>query len=205
MNLVNFTQFYSFYYDWYHSLFSITSFNKVSELGIENQVIFAESSSEGAKNRFIYSDAKLHKLPTGVSSFLFHSSPILKGIIGSVLKEPFVPKLKTEIEDESVYSFFSRRFSESVARNLIDPMCHGIYAGNAKELSIRSCFTSMYNYEKEFGSIVKGMLLSKSNLDELKTLEKTYINPNFVNQMSKKPMWSFQDGLETVNFFFLSL
>ena len=51
-----------------------------------------------------------------------------------------------------------------LADYLIDPLCRGVFAGDAKTLSLRSCFPLLYNYEKEHGSLVKGALRSKEGL-----------------------------------------
>ena len=44
----------------------------------------------------------------------------------------------------------------------MDPMCRGIFAGDIKKLSMKSCLPQVYNLEKESGSVVKGMLMTKS-------------------------------------------
>ena len=41
-------------------------------------------------------------------------------------------------------------------------MCRGIFAGDIKKLSIKSCLPMVYNLEETSGSLVKGLLLSKS-------------------------------------------
>lgn len=48
-----------------------------------------------------------------------------------------------------------------MAKYIIDPMCRGICAGDAKEISVRSLLPVMYNAEKKHGSVIKGMLKSK--------------------------------------------
>ena len=48
-----------------------------------------------------------------------------------------------------------------VADYLINPMCRGIYGGSSAELSIKSCFPQLFEYEKNHGSILRGMLLGK--------------------------------------------
>lgn len=53
----------------------------------------------------------------------------------AIMREPFVKR--TSLEDESIYSFFSRRFNKDIANNLVSAMVHGIYAGNIHQLSIK--------------------------------------------------------------------
>ena len=50
------------------------------------------------------------------------------------------------------------KYPTQVADWLINPMCRGIFAGNSKLLSLKSCFPLLYGYEQNHGSIIKGML-----------------------------------------------
>lgn len=52
-------------------------------------------------------------------------------------------------------------FFKKIADYLIDPMCRGIFAGDIRKLSLKSCLPMLYNLEKDSGSIVKGMLFAK--------------------------------------------
>ena len=51
--------------------------------------------------------------------------------------------------------------SWQVAEYLSDPLCRGIYAGDARLLSLKSCFPPIYQYEHQHGSLVKGVMLSR--------------------------------------------
>jgi oxygen-dependent protoporphyrinogen oxidase len=59
--------------------------------------------------------------------------------------------------DESIYDFASRRFSPKIAELFFDPLTLGIYGGDIRKLSIRSCFPFLPKMEEEKGSIVRGM------------------------------------------------
>lgn len=75
-------------------------------------------------------------------------------------------------EDESIESFASRRFGQKVARRLFDPLALGIYAGDISRLSIRSCFPTLWQFEREKGSVVRGMMKRKKRAPmELFSLE----------------------------------
>ena len=50
------------------------------------------------------------------------------------------------------------KYPTQVADWLINPMCRGIFAGDSKLLSLKSCFPLLYGYEQNHGSIIKGML-----------------------------------------------
>ncbi|GHU88904.1 hypothetical protein AGMMS49941_13150 [Deferribacterales bacterium] len=77
-----------------------------------------------------------------------------------MLLEPFILANKTNDEgnEESVFQFAERRLGKYAAQNLISTLVGGIYAGNAHELSIRAAFPHLYELEKQYGSLVRGML-----------------------------------------------
>lgn len=41
----------------------------------------------------------------------------------------------------------------------MDSLCRGVFAGNSRELSIRSCFPSLFQAEQTHRSIILGLLL----------------------------------------------
>ena len=52
-------------------------------------------------------------------------------------------------------------FLFKVAEKMSDPLCRGIFAGDTRLLSLRSCFPPVYQYEHQHGSIAKGVLCTK--------------------------------------------
>ena len=43
-----------------------------------------------------------------------------------------------------------------IADYFVDPLCRGIYAGKARELSVKSCFPHLFNTEQKYGSVLTG-------------------------------------------------
>jgi oxygen-dependent protoporphyrinogen oxidase len=84
------------------------------------------------------------------------NSPVMNGVGYAAAGEAFKPR--SDLTDESIHSFISRRFSPYVAETLIDAVTSGIYAGDIQKLSMRSCFGRLFDMEKEHGSVVRGML-----------------------------------------------
>eukprot|EP00931_Biecheleriopsis_adriatica_P057485 TRINITY_DN34105_c0_g1_i1.p1 TRINITY_DN34105_c0_g1~~TRINITY_DN34105_c0_g1_i1.p1 ORF type:complete len:525 (+),score=101.15 TRINITY_DN34105_c0_g1_i1:29-1576(+) len=76
----------------------------------------------------------------------------------ALMAEPLWPRGKQD--DESVHSFISRRASRSIADRLADPICRGQLAGDAKTLSVRTCFPRLWFNEQRFGSVFMGAALS---------------------------------------------
>lgn len=65
------------------------------------------------------------------------------------------------IEDESVGEFFSRRINHRIVDQVLSGVLHGIYAGDAYQLSAKSLFPEMWYGEKEYTSIVQGLTAFK--------------------------------------------
>ena len=71
--------------------------------------------------------------------------------------EPFV-RARRDGADESVWSFAARRVGRQAADRLIAPMMLGIFAGDAKKLSLPAAFPRLRALEEEHGGLVRGML-----------------------------------------------
>jgi oxygen-dependent protoporphyrinogen oxidase len=71
--------------------------------------------------------------------------------------ERFWPKSSSCDSDESLGSFFRRRFGVEAFDYLIEPLVAGIYAGDADELSIEATFPRFRELEQQYGSVIKGM------------------------------------------------
>ncbi|KAG0167346.1 oxygen-dependent protoporphyrinogen oxidase [Apophysomyces sp. BC1034] len=134
----------------------------VRDLGLTDSLLTVPKSAASAKNRYIYYDDKINKLPTDLTSLLLDKPPIFKSVMLAAMREPFVrSKFKDTLEggdDESLYSFMKRRFNEHVALNLMGAMTHGIYAGDVKALSVKSTMRLLYENERVYGSVIKGFV-----------------------------------------------
>lgn len=74
-----------------------------------------------------------------------------------MLGEPLVPP-RRDGEDESVWAFARRRVGREAADRLIAPMMLGIFAGDARKLSLPAAFPRLRSLEEEHGGLVRGML-----------------------------------------------
>lgn len=155
----------------------------IEKLNLQNQVIAANPD---AKYRYLWTGGKLQSLPTGPISMM--RSSLTRSAPWVLLKEYF--KAKSSLDDESIAQFVSHRFSPHFADKLVDPLTTGIYAGDINKLSIRSCFPKLYEWEQEYGSVVKGMLRQKN--------EKVSVASPFVKKLSRVPIFSFKNGMETL-------
>lgn len=144
----------------------------VKLLKLEDKVLPAD---EAAKKRYILAGGKLE--PMGPKSFV-NGYFSLKTIFG-LIKEPFVRSKSPE--HESVADFVSRRISPEFLDKAIDPFVSGVYAGDPKDLSMRSAFPKLYEMERDHGSLIWGTVRRK----------KDKADPDFPRT------FSFRGGLKT--------
>ena len=112
-------------------------------------------SDAAAARRFLFRNGRLHLLPGGPGSFL--TCPVLSlGGRLRVLGEPFAARHPGG--DETVYDFARRRIGAEAAHVLVGAMVSGVFAGDARALSLQSCFPKMAEMEAEHGGLVKAML-----------------------------------------------
>ena len=70
--------------------------------------------------------------------------------------EPGVPR-RDAAGDESVASFFRRRFGPETVDLIAQPLLGGIHAGDIDQLSMRSLFPRLLDLEREHGSVTAGL------------------------------------------------
>src|SRR5690625_988231 len=59
--------------------------------------------------------------------------------------------------DQSLGSFFRRRFGDELVEHVIEPLLSGIYSGDIDEMSLLATFPDFYELEQQYGSIIKGL------------------------------------------------
>lgn len=156
----------------------------IEELGLQEEVITANPV---ASQRFLYLNKQLQQLPNTIFSFLF--SPLTRNLILNLAREWRIPP--GVAVDESIYSFFSRRIGKEAVETFLDPLTSGIYAGNIHELSARSCFSILFEWERQYGSLLKGFFMSRFSKNEIATT-------SFIKKMEKKGLFSFKNGMEVL-------
>ncbi len=162
------------------------SLELVKELGIEDRLA---RSSDLARKRFIYSGGTLHRLPENPQAFFKSNLLSLRGRL-RIVGELFAPG-PPEGVDESLGDFARRRLGPEALEKLIDPMVTGIYAGDPDRMSLRACFPLIYDLEKKYGGLVKGMI----------ALQKERRRAGVKQEMSAGPggvLMSFDGGVQTL-------
>ena len=147
-----------------------TTLDLVHELGLDDQVV---APTAAAQKKYLYYRGQVRPIPSNPLKLLL--SPLGRGIPSALWSDLTTAKNNDE---ETIYSFFSRRFGSAIADRFVDPMITGIYAGDPKQLSMNACFPCMKRIEQEHGSLIKGMFKSK--------------------RQKGMPLFSFKEGMETL-------
>ena len=122
----------------------------VDELGLTDKLVRVR---ESAALRYIYRAGRLRSLPTKPLQFAFGDYLPLPARVRAAY-ERFIPK--GDATFETVREFAARRLGSGAADVLIDALVTGVWAGDAKRLSLKSTFPKLYELEAEFGSLMKG-------------------------------------------------
>lgn len=144
------------------------------ELELQSQLI---PSDHSADKRYLWSDEKLQKFPRMFFSF---------SMLTTFLKEWFM-RGKQDSEEETIYSFATRRFNNKVAESLFDPLTLGVYAGDIHTLSMNSSFPYFKMLEEKYGSITRGLL--KERFRKKAAVKKLPISSS---------LFSFKGGTQTL-------
>lgn len=157
------------------------------DLGIGDRLIPATEGSR--KNRFLYLKGKLHRLPGDPLGLLL--SPVLSfGAKVRMLTEPFRKRPADTPDDESVAAFARRRFGKEAADVFVDALVTGIHAGDPERLSVAAAFPRLPLFERECGSVIRGVMRSAKQRKEAAIARG--------EQPAPQRMWSFREGLQVL-------
>ena len=141
-----------------------------AKLGLAEQLI---NTNETGKKAFVLSGGRLHELPEGLVSFApkqlgpFLRSGLLSWTgLARMGLDLIVPRGSPQ-GDESLASFFRRRFGAQAFDRVLEPLMAGIYAGDAEQMSLKATFPRFYELEQQYGSIIRGMMAARKKAASL--------------------------------------
>jgi oxygen-dependent protoporphyrinogen oxidase len=124
----------------------------VADLGLTDDVLVVDPMAP----RWVMRGGKARALVPGLPGLLTTAIPF--GAKLRVLGEAFVAPRPADLDDETVYDFFSRRFGAGFARYAAGPLVSGVWADDPKTLSVRSAFPRLWEAEARTGSVVRDFL-----------------------------------------------
>jgi oxygen-dependent protoporphyrinogen oxidase len=155
------------------------------DIGLADKLVPA--SDVAGRNRFVYINRKLRRLPTSLAGIAMTNV-----LSWRAKRDLFMERYQVKANDfgdESITSFFQRRLGAEIARGLADAFVTGIYAGDPTLLSVQACFPRLVAMEQEHGSLLRGMSANaKKRRQEAKTQGQAV--------RASGSMWSLQGGLK---------
>ena len=133
------------------------------DLGLASALI---GTNEATRRYYIAWGDRLHPVPEGlVLGVPTRILPLARSSLFSwrgkarMAIEPLVPVRTLEgDDDESIADFAARRLGREAAERLVAPLLGGITSGDASDVSVRATFPQLVAMEREYGSLVRGML-----------------------------------------------
>ncbi|BFU95895.1 MAG: Protoporphyrinogen oxidase [Nitrospira sp.] len=138
----------------------------IDKLGLTDQLI---DTNKTATKACVYSHGRLRELPEGL--VVIAPGQIRPFLRSGLLSPAGLLRMGTDIilparrvpEDESLASFFRRRFGRQAFERMMEPLMAGIYAGDAEQLSIKATFPRFPELERTHGSVIRGMLATRAD------------------------------------------
>jgi len=127
----------------------------IREIGLEGELLEADPAAP----RYVLRGGRLQKIPMSPPA-LMCSSLLGVGSRWKIVSEPF-KHTQPPAHEESVAEFVRRKFGHEILEYLVSPFVSGVYAGDPEQLSLRSAFPTLEEWERRFGSILRGAMKSK--------------------------------------------
>jgi protoporphyrinogen/coproporphyrinogen III oxidase len=129
----------------------------VRDIGLENHLEQADPRAP----RYVLRRGKLEKIPMSPQAIL-SSSLLGLGSRWRVATEA-LRSTKPPGEEESVAQFVRRKFGHEILEYLVSPFVSGVYAGDPEKLSLRAAFPTVDEWERTYGSVLRGAGKSRSS------------------------------------------
>jgi protoporphyrinogen/coproporphyrinogen III oxidase len=160
------------------------------ELDLSDRLLQADVKTRGT---YILNHGKLTRLPQGtetgmptkiwpfMGTDLISTTGKLRALMDLVIFR------RSGNDDESVASFFTRRFGREFLEKIAEPLFAGIYAGDVHELSSKAVIPRLADLEQTHGSLIRGMM------NERKKMKSSGPTPTFFTL--KEGLVELVDGL----------
>jgi protoporphyrinogen/coproporphyrinogen III oxidase len=149
----------------------------IHELGLESELQISDPSAP----RFVVRNKFLQKLPMSPPAILT-SSLLTLGSRWKLASEP-LRRSSPPAEEESIANFVRRKFGSEILEYLVAPFVSGVYAGDPEKLSLKAALPSLAEWERNFGSVVRGAIKSR---------------PDGKAKTTKPSLCSFRGGVTTL-------
>ncbi|QDK83036.1 protoporphyrinogen oxidase [Spirosoma sp. KCTC 42546] len=145
----------------------------IDTLGLTPELSLSKPIS---KARYIFRDGMYKKLPSDPPSLFFGNFFSWKAKL-AIFRERTNKTIHPDGETLSI--FFRRRFCQEIIDYALGPFVAGIYAGDPEQLLVSETFPILLQYEKEYGSVVRGLIQNQLG-------------------MGRRQSFSFRNGMQTL-------
>ena len=128
----------------------------VRDVGLENHLCQADAHAP----RYVLRRGKLEKIPMS-PQLILGSSLLSLGARVRIAREA-LKRTRPPTEEESVAQFVRRKFGHEILEYLVAPFVSGVYAGDPEKLSLRAAFPTLDEWERSYGSVLRGAMKSRS-------------------------------------------
>ena len=134
----------------------------IRDLGIHGEMLQADPKAP----RYILHKGRFKQIPMSPQALLT-SSLLSAGSRWKIASEPF-RKSRPPSHEESIADFVRRKFGHEILEYLVSPFVSGVYAGDPEQLSLKAAFPTLEEWERDYGSILRGAMKSRSAQTERK-------------------------------------
>jgi oxygen-dependent protoporphyrinogen oxidase len=132
----------------------------IQELDLQSALLYPDKKI--SRKRFIYNNGKLN--PVGLNPVQLLGGSYLSWNSKRRIFRELSYKKSNEPADESIAQFIERHFGEEVLQKLVAPVLTGIYAGDARQLSVSAVLPILKELENKYGSVIKGFWNERKNM-----------------------------------------
>jgi len=125
------------------------------QVGMEGELLTADPKAP----RYVLQRGRLREIPMSPKALLT-SSLLTPGSRWKIASEA-LRKTHPPAQEESVADFVRRKFGHEILEYLVAPFVSGVYAGDPEKLSLRAAFPSLEEWERQYGSILRGAMKSR--------------------------------------------
>ncbi len=146
------------------------------ELGLTEEIVGTSRENAGS---FVYSRGRLHPLPEGLTLMipsklgpLFRTQLISwRGKARAALNVLYAPRHNGR--DISVAEFVEDHLGRETFERIVEPLFAGIYAGDARQLSLAATYPQLLDLEREYGSLLRGLLIMRRRREQMRRTRST--------------------------------
>ena len=128
-------------------------------------------TNPAARASYILRGRALHRMPDGLTGLVpsrlgpFIATPLVSPLGKARVALDYLLPPRVGDDDESIKQFVIRRLGREMYERLVEPLLSGISAGDGAQLSIDAMFPQLRVYEREHGSVIRGMLAARRRGD----------------------------------------